>query len=238
MLKPTLAVALSLALVLSRADAAPLVSLTTPLGQIVVNLFEDKPVTVTNFLAYIESGRYANSFSHRLIPGFVIQGGGYFLDQTTVFPVTTYAPIANEYSTGQIRSNLYGTIAMAKQEGNPDSATSQWFFNLADNTNLDTQNGGFTVFGEVISGLEILSLFNTTFSNPSQNNGRGVYNATTQLGGDFSNMPLLAPFLSPANLIYTTWAVVPEPSAILLALGGLGLLGALRRRASRSCCRK
>ncbi len=218
--------------VASALQAAPLVALDTPLGRIVLDLYEDKPVTVENFLAYIDSGRYENSFAHRLVPGFVLQGGGFTLQGSSVTSVPTYPPIVNEYNVGQIRSNVLGTIAMAKLGGDPNSATSQWFLNLADNSaNLDNQNGGFTVFGNVVEGMDVLQLFNTTF-NQSATGGRGVYDATSALGADFGNLPLLAGSLTTNNLIYTGWTVVPEPGAGALVAGGIGvvLLFARRRR--------
>jgi cyclophilin family peptidyl-prolyl cis-trans isomerase len=98
----------------------------------------------------VNSDAFRNTFVHRSVPGFVIQGGGYgWNDATnTVTTVASRGALINEFSTA--RSNLRGTIAMAKLGGDPNSATSQWFINLADNSaNLDTQNGGFTVFGEV-----------------------------------------------------------------------------------------
>ena len=123
-----------------------------------------KPVTVGNFLNYVNSGRYfptdptthmlASSFIHRSVPGFVVQGGGFIgtvdpahPQNARPTPVITFPPIQNEPGI----SNKKGTVAMAKIAGDPNSATSQWFVNLANNggppANLDTQNGGFTVFG-------------------------------------------------------------------------------------------
>ena len=114
----------------------------------------DKPVTVANFMSYVEDGSYNNSFIHRSVPGFIVQGGGYKYDPNIpvvvdgLSSVITKAAIVNEPGI----SNLRGTIAMAKLDGDPNSATSQWFFNLDDNSAiLDPQNGGFTVFGEVIN---------------------------------------------------------------------------------------
>lgn len=118
---------------------------------------EGAPNSVDNFLRYVEDGDYVNSIIHRSIPGFVVQGGGFTIDglgDTTDDPaeavgvIPTDDPIENEFSPE--RSNTRGTIAFAKSPGDPDSATSQFFFNLDDNVGLDTQNGGFTVFGEVL----------------------------------------------------------------------------------------
>ncbi|RYD76171.1 MAG: choice-of-anchor D domain-containing protein, partial [Verrucomicrobiaceae bacterium] len=114
-----------------------------------------EPITVANFLSYVSSGRHNANFFHRSVPGFVVQGGGFrWSSSEGVEPVPTFAPIQNEPG----RSNLRGTIAMAKLGGDPNSATSQWFVNLANNSaNLDAQNGGFTVFGRVAgSGMTVI----------------------------------------------------------------------------------
>ncbi len=141
-------------LALPTTGRATTVSLATPQGTIDINLYDNAaPGTVANFLNYVNSGRYNNSFIHRSVPGFVIQGGGYFWNDGNgnMSSITTDAPIANEFSP--TRSNRRGTIAMAKFSGEPNSATSQWFINLADNgASLDTSSGGFTVFGEVTAG--------------------------------------------------------------------------------------
>ena len=123
------------------------VLLQTPLGDVEIELFDQEtPQTVANFLEYVNSGDYASTFIHRSMPGFVIQGGGYTFIDGAVGQVPTNPPVVNAPGI----SNLRGTVAMAKQPGDPNSATSQWFINLADNSeNLDGQNGGFTVFGQV-----------------------------------------------------------------------------------------
>ncbi|MFO1398919.1 MAG: peptidylprolyl isomerase [Burkholderiales bacterium] len=145
----TLAAAALLALPCT--TAATTVRLTTTQGVIDILLYDTTaPRTVANFLAYVASDAYRNSFIHRSVPGFVIQGGGFTWDDATasVKSIASKGNVANEFSLA--RSNRRGTIAMAKLGGDPDSATSQWFINLADNSaNLDFQNGGFTVFGEV-----------------------------------------------------------------------------------------
>ncbi|MDH5388259.1 MAG: peptidylprolyl isomerase [Gammaproteobacteria bacterium] len=120
----------------------------------------DTPLTVSNFMSYVNDGSYDNSFIHRSVSNFIIQGGGYKYDPSisdiagSLSLVLKKDPILNEPGI----SNLRGTIAMAKVDGDPNSATSQWFFNLADNSaNLDGQNGGFTVFGEVINnGMQVI----------------------------------------------------------------------------------
>ncbi len=148
------ATAMLFMLALPAAAQATTVRLMTSLGAIDIVLYDaDAPRTVANFLTYVNSGAYRNSFVHRSVPGFVIQGGGFVWDDATskVIDVPARPPVANEFSSS--RSNRRGTIAMAKLGGDPNSATSQWFINLADNgANLDNQNGGFTVFGEVSAG--------------------------------------------------------------------------------------
>ncbi len=132
------------------------------------------PLTVANFSNYVNDGDYVNSIIHRSVPGFIVQGGGFTVENLTVDVVPTDEPVQNEFSVD--RSNIRGTIAMAKEDGDPDSATSQWFFNLDDNgANLDNQNGGFTVFGEVLNDddLAVLDAIATVpisqqFSSPFQ----------------------------------------------------------------------
>jgi cyclophilin family peptidyl-prolyl cis-trans isomerase len=147
---------------------------TTLVGDIDVELFDaDKPITVSNFLAYAQSGRYSRTILHDLIPGFVLQGGGFTVPSpfaASSFQVVNVIPkfpsITNEFNSGTVRSNVYGTIAMFKDQADANSATSRWFFNLGDNsrgtgvTNLNTLNGGYTVFGKVTGGFEILQFFN------------------------------------------------------------------------------
>lgn len=143
--------------------AGTLAQFRTIYGDIEVELYDkDKPVTVQNFINYIQSGRYMNGISHRLVPNFVIQGGGFTLTSNVISSIPTFGPITNEFGVGRTLSNVYGTIAMAKQTGDTNSATSQWFINLADNTGLDAPdtNNFFVVFGHVIRGTNILNLFN------------------------------------------------------------------------------
>jgi len=142
------------------AQANTLVRISTSFGDFTLELFDTvAPVTVRNFLNYVERGAYNGTYFHRLDAGFVLQGGGYRI-QPFVGPIQVPAdpPIVNEYSV----SNTRGTVAMAKFEGNPDSATTEWFVNLADNSaNLNSQNGGFTVFGRVLGdGMIVMDAVN------------------------------------------------------------------------------
>ena len=140
---------------LSAPAFATEVTMETPFGDVRIELFDEQaPATVANFLKYVNSGAYANSFIHRSVPGFVIQGGGYYLVEGAPNAIETFPPVVNEPGI----SNVRGTIAMAKQAGDPNSATSQWFFNLVDNSDvLDDDNGGYTVFGQVLGdGMDII----------------------------------------------------------------------------------
>jgi cyclophilin family peptidyl-prolyl cis-trans isomerase len=113
-------------------------------------------ITATNFLHYVNEAAWDGTFFHRSVPGFVIQAGGFFVNGSNqIDQVHSEGPIQNEPGI----SNTRGTIAMAKLGGDPNSATNQFFFNLADNSaNLDAQNGGFTAFGEVLDdgGLQVM----------------------------------------------------------------------------------
>jgi cyclophilin family peptidyl-prolyl cis-trans isomerase len=146
---------LLLLLALPQAATATIVEIETDLGTIEINLYDNAtPATVSNFLSYVNSGAFTDSILHRSIPGFVIQGGGYITDiNAQVSNITTSPAVTNE----PVYSNVRGTIAMAKLGEDPNSATSQWFINLANNaSNLDVQNGGFTVFGEVTAGMNVI----------------------------------------------------------------------------------
>ena len=133
---------------------APRVRLDTTLGDVVLEiLLADAPITSLNFLQYVEDGFYNETIFHRVIADFVVQGGGFLTGLAAQEGVRD--TIQNEFSAD--RSNIRGTVAMAKVGGDPDSASSQFFFNLADNSaNLDDQNGGFTVFARVTEGLDIV----------------------------------------------------------------------------------
>jgi peptidyl-prolyl cis-trans isomerase B (cyclophilin B) len=125
-------------------------------GTIRVELFEDKaPVTVKNFLSYVEDKHYDGTIFHRVIEGFMIQGGGVTPDMQEK---KTKPAIKNESTNGL--PNSRGTIAMARTDEGPDTATSQFFINVADNKFLDRANAkdkfGYCVFGRVIDGLDVV----------------------------------------------------------------------------------
>lgn len=139
--------------------AAKTVIIETPLGNIELEMLEDDaPKTVANFLSYIEADRYQKTFIHRSVDDFIIQGGGFSFIDGSAADVPAFAAVENEFKV----SNTRGTVAMAKLGDQPDSATSQWFINVADNSsNLDNQNGGFTVFARVIGdGMAVVDAIN------------------------------------------------------------------------------
>ena len=132
----------------SDPDTVSAARVSTTLGAFDIIFFpSETPATVDNFLDYVDAKKFDNSFFHRAPPGFVVQGGGYRHTTAEGYSrIVTFPPVANEPGL----SNVRATVAMAKLEGLSDSATSQWFVNVADNSaNLDAQNGGFTVFGRV-----------------------------------------------------------------------------------------
>lgn len=145
---------------------ATIVQFQTVMGDFQVNLYDKAtPKTVENFLTYVKAGAYSNTVIHRAIPGFIVQGGGFKYDNKfPLIDVIQNAAVINE----PVYANKRGTIAMAKEREKPNSATNQWFFNLADNSsNLDSQNSGFTVFGEVtgngmaiVDAMAALNIFN------------------------------------------------------------------------------
>ena len=136
------------------AADAPQVSLKTTMGEIVLELDQEKaPKTVANFLQYVKSGHYKGTIFHRVIDGFMIQGGG--MDARMVTKKTA-KPVKNEAHNGLL--NAPYTLAMART-ADPDSATSQFFINVADNTPLDhpgRDGFGYTVFGKVVKGQEVV----------------------------------------------------------------------------------
>lgn len=154
----TAAIAAVVAISLSTCVSATTVRVSTSVGNFDVNLYDIyTPITVANFLSYVSTQAYDGTFIHRSEPGFVIQGGGFKFDATSASPfvaIPQRAAIQNEPKLANVRA----TIAMAKVQSNPNSATNQWFINLNNNSaNLDVQNGGFTVFGEIDAvGMEVV----------------------------------------------------------------------------------
>lgn len=132
----------------------PVVVVKTSLGEIQMKLYKDKaPVSVANFLAYVNKGFYDGTIFHRVIPNFMVQGGGYSADMAKK---STLAPIPLEAKNGLL--NMRGSVAMART-GDPNSATAQFFINLVDNAGLDypkPDGHGYAVFGQVIAGMDVV----------------------------------------------------------------------------------
>lgn len=135
-------------------SGSPLVTLETTMGRITIGLYQDRaPVTVDNFLRYVEEGHYDGTIFHRVVDGFVVQGGGF---EPGMRERPTRDPIPNEAGNGL--ANLRGTVAMARTR-DPDSATSQFFVNVANNRSLDPGNMdayGYAVFGVVVDGMDVV----------------------------------------------------------------------------------
>ena len=170
----------------AKAATAPRVTLDTSKGKIVVELYADKaPVTVENFLAYVKAGHYNGTIFHRVIPGFMIQGGGFAADMTQK---PTRATIKNEADNGL--RNTRGTLAMARTP-DPNSASSQFFINVADNRSLDhtgkTPDGwGYAVFGKVVEGMDVVD---------------AIVGVPTTSKGSYQNVPREAVTIKSAQLL-------------------------------------
>lgn len=157
----------------SSAQENPVVVMNTSMGEITIELFQDKaPVSVENFLQYVNDGYYSGTVFHRVIQQFMIQGGGMTADLT---PKPTRDPIKNEATNGV--SNERGTIAMARTNV-VDSATSQFFINTVnnarslDNSGTDARSYGYAVFGKVIDGMDVvdqIAAVQTRSQGPHQN---------------------------------------------------------------------
>jgi peptidyl-prolyl cis-trans isomerase A (cyclophilin A) len=231
-------VALCLAMVLgpSAARAGTVVHFDTSLGSFDVELYDSAaPVTVANFLNYVNGGQYQDTFIHRSVPGFIIQGGGFAYDQphveATDFPeVLNDPPIVNEFDP--TRSNIRGTIAMAKTS-DPNSATSQFFFNLADNSSsLDNpaNSGGFTVFGCVVGdGMAVVDAIA----------GVSIFNFSNSVSTVFGELPLRNytqddyynyVAVTDDNVVLVNVAL-PEPGTLVLLAAGAWVV--VRRRQGR-----
>ena len=171
------------------AQAGPQVRLNTSLGAITVELADDKaPKTVENFLAYARDGFYNGTIFHRVIDGFMIQGGGFSADFTQK---PTRAPVANEADNGL--TNVRGSIAMARTS-DPQSATAQFFINVKDNPALDyrsatPQGWGYAVFGKVVDGMETVDKI------------RKVATGAGGPGGGFSDVPATPVLINTVELI-------------------------------------
>lgn len=213
---------------------------TTSMGTFYVDLFDSvTPMTVQNFLNYVDAGAYDSSLFHRLEPDFVLQGGGFQWTGTDDVAIQTSAPVPNEIENlrkaypANTPINVRGTLAMAKMaapadggpfHGGPHSATSQWFFNLENNaSNLDNQNGGFTTFGRVLgNGMNVID---TIASLPRHNSPNPL------IGSAFPNVPLRN--YTPGSQVTTgnlpllqSIQVVPELNFTIVSNSNSGLVQA------------
>lgn len=212
--------------------ADPTVLIGTNLGDIYLQLYPTQtPQTVANFLKYVENGNYDNTFFSRSVPGFVIQTGGYFIDGTnndSITQVVNYGAVQNEPGL----SNTAGTIAMAKLPDDPNSASNEWFVNLANNSSiivdgtengLDFQNGGFTVFGRVyessmgvVNGIAALPTQNVTI--PVILTGGGTSNIPFEslpVSGTDSNVQLQNLVITnPAVHLQTGFLIIQQPPGV------------------------
>jgi cyclophilin family peptidyl-prolyl cis-trans isomerase len=153
-------------------DKHPVVVLDTSLGAVTLELDREKaPITVDNFVKYVESGFYDNLIFHRVMSNFMIQGGG-FDEQMKEKTGGQRGTIKNESSNGL--SNKRGTIAMARRN-DPDSAQNQFFINVVDNEGLDRRGGGYTVFGKVTDGMDVVDK---------------IRNVRTTVRGGHENVPI------------------------------------------------
>ena len=151
----TITLALAAGLLWAPAAWAQKVRLSTSMGDVVLQLEADKaPKTVANFVQYVKAGHYNGTVFHRVIDGFMVQGGGMSAEMQEK---ATRAPIPLESRNGL--SNVRGSLAMARTNV-PDSATAQFFINLADNQRLDAANSpdgnGYAVFGKVVEGMDVV----------------------------------------------------------------------------------
>jgi peptidyl-prolyl cis-trans isomerase B (cyclophilin B) len=164
------ALALSAFAATAAMAANPQVEIDTTLGKIRIELYPDAaPKTVANFLQYVKDGFYTGTQFHRVIPGFMVQGGGYGADYKEK-PTRPPVPIESEQSVKAGLSNGVGTVAMART-GDPNSASAQFFINVADNKRLDftspTARGyGYTVFGKVVDGMDVVNKIAATPTGP------------------------------------------------------------------------
>ena len=163
-------------------EPRPIVALQTSMGVVRAELYpEIAPKTVANFLAYVNSGFYDDTVFHRVIEGFVVQGGGFTPE---LIPKPTLKPVHIETKNGM--SNERGTVAMARQMGR-DTATSQFFVNLKPNTTLDrgALQFGYTVFGRVIEGMDVVDR---------------ISRVQTSRRGRMQDVPILPVFLETARM--------------------------------------
>lgn len=175
------AVLVATALAGCEGEAGTLVIFETSLGEFRVEMLPDHaPVTVANFLQYVDDGFYDGTTFHRIFPGFVVQGGGFEYVDDEYVPKEPRDPIVNEATLDE--PNLHWTLSMARTNL-PDSATSQFFVNLDDNDNLDPRPGtgaagaGYAVFAQVVEGFETIEAMTEVAPGESFGSAGGYYPA-------------------------------------------------------------
>ena len=188
----------------ARAADGPTVRFATTLGDIDVRLLpDDAPNTVATFERYVANRSYDGSYFHRLVRNFILQGGGYKQKNEQTSTVDTIFGDTDPFK----RSNTRGTLATAKLPGQPNTPTSQWFFNLADNRSLDTNSDDYTVFGRVDNSSS-LSVLDTIAALPIIDAGGGNQNSA------FRELPVrnyTSGTIKDANLIYVdSMTIVPD----------------------------
>jgi peptidyl-prolyl cis-trans isomerase A (cyclophilin A) len=144
----------------STTTGTPQVRVTTSMGSFIIELYPDRaPITVAEFLRYVKEGQYTQSLFHRVIPGFLIQGGGFSAADETAKP--THGVVLNESGNGL--QNKRGWVGLARSEA-PHSANCQFFINVADNPELDPLpvRWGYAVFGKIVDGMDVVDKISTT----------------------------------------------------------------------------
>lgn len=222
-----MALACCMGFAMGPVSAATFVRFDTNFGVFDLELYDvpEMESTVANFMAYVNAGLYDSTIIHRSTTynptGIqIVQGGSFVLEGNEINTVSTFAPIPLQAGY----SNVRGTIAMART-ADPNSATSGWYFNVANNTALD---GGYAVFGSVVDTAENpgMTVIDAMAAVP-------VYDASTVLGGEFLELPLTARELVVGSLVrINSVTVVPEPSALVMV--GLAALGVAIRRVRKS----
>ncbi|MCF6289267.1 MAG: peptidylprolyl isomerase [Proteobacteria bacterium] len=194
--------------IITISASAQIVRMETVMGNIDIELHPDvAPNTVANFLNYVNNGAYDNSFFHRSLRGFVIQGGALAIVDGSQVLVAANDPVANEYSL----PNKRGTIAMTQLSDNLDSAANQWFFNILDNSATlgPPSTNRFTVFGTVVKGMEVVDSINTL--------------QTWNFGNILSDLPLInyisGSYLNNVALINSVY-VYEEPFNMNIGING------------------
>ncbi len=192
--------------------AGTIVRVSTSVGDYSIELLDESaPLTVANFLGYVDRNDFNGTYLHRVVDNFVVQGGAYrFKLFEGPIDIPVGEPVVNEFGA----SNVRGTVAMAKVDGDPDSATNQWFVNLADNSaNLDGSNGGFTVFGTILGdGMAVLDAIDAL--------------PFVSLGAKATNAPYFSEFYeNPTSFVYMNVEVTERfSSAAHVYESGTGLL--------------